>query len=191
MSHNTFFTADTHFGHKGMIEFLREDGTKLRPFSTIEEHDETIIQNWNNIIRPMDRVYHLGDCVINRRCLITLSRLNGRKKLIRGNHDLFSLEDYTPYFEDVYGVYVLKDVILSHIPVHPDCLTSRFGTNVHGHLHSKRVMERRPIFSGSLYEYIGHEYTIDPKYLCVSLEHTNFTPLSIDEVRHRIKNNAN
>lgn len=171
MSHNTFFTADTHFGHKGMIEFLREDGTKLRPFSTIEEHDETIIQNWNNIVRPMDRVYHLGDCVINRRCLATLSRLNGRKKLIRGNHDLFRLEDYTPYFEDVYGVYVLKDMILSHIPIHRDCLTTRFGTNVHGHLHSNKLN--------------------DHKYLCVSLEHTNYTPLSIDEVRQRIKNNAN
>lgn len=175
MSHNSFFIADTHFGHKGMVEFLKDDGSKMRPFTTIEEHDETLISNWNSVVRPKDRVYHLGDVVMNKRFLPTIARLNGRKKLIKGNHDVYSLKEYTPYFEDIYGVYVLKDMILSHIPVHPDCLKTRYGTNVHGHLHSNIVLQNN---------------LLNPKYLCVSCEHTNYTPISIDEVRAIIKSQS-
>ena len=134
-----WFISDTHFGHKNIITFKDNDGKLIRPFSSVEEMDEVMVNNWNSVVKPEDRVYHLGDVVINRKCLPIMNRLNGRKKLIRGNHDLFHLKDYTPYFEDVYGIYVLKDMILTHVPVHPDCLTHRFGTNVHGHLHSNVV----------------------------------------------------
>lgn len=182
MGHNTFFISDTHFGHKGMVEFLRSDGEKLRPWETIEEHDEAIIENWNKVVRPQDRVYHLGDVVINRRCLPILFRLNGRKKLIRGNHDIFKMSDYAPYFEDLYGVYVLKDMILSHIPLHPDCVTERFRHNVHGHLHSNVVMKTHHWDNDS------HDKSReqDHRYLSVCCEHINYTPISIEEVRSRL-----
>lgn len=174
-----FLISDTHFGHTNITTFKRDDGTPLRPFKTVEEMDETIIANWNNTVKPTDTVYHLGDVVINRRCLSTVGRLNGRKKLVRGNHDLFKLSDYAPYFEDVYGVYVLKDIILSHIPLHPACMTERFGTNIHGHLHSNRVM----CFSGG-----GR---IDKKYFSVCVEHINYTPISLEELRIKITEQQN
>lgn len=173
-----FLISDTHFGHANIITFKRDDGAPLRDFKSVEEMDETIIANWNNTVKPTDTVYHLGDVVINRRCLSTVGRLNGRKKLVRGNHDLFKLADYTPYFEDVYGVYVLKDIILSHIPLHRECLTERFGTNVHGHLHSNRVMRHSKL---------NEEYVIDKKYFSVCVEQINYTPISLEELRLKIK----
>lgn len=170
-----FLISDTHFGHIGVCKFLRGDGTKLRPWATPEEMDEALIQNWNATVGPKDLVYHLGDVVINRRCLPTVGRLNGRKRLIRGNHDTFRLNEYTPYFEDVLGSHQLDGMILTHIPIHPAQLR-RFGTNVHGHMHANRVEKDCGIVT-----------VVDPRYFCVSVEHTDYRPLSLEEVRARIE----
>jgi calcineurin-like phosphoesterase family protein len=89
-----FIISDTHFGHQNACKFLRKDGvTKLRPWDNAEEMDEALIENWNKVVKPNSRVYHLGDVVINRRALPTLYRLNGDKVLIKGNHDIFKLTD--------------------------------------------------------------------------------------------------
>lgn len=179
---NHFLISDTHFGHANIINFKRNDGTPLRPFKTVEDMDEAMVANWNKVVNTRDCVYHLGDVVINRRCLPIMARLNGRKKLIRGNHDLFKLSDYTPYFEDVYGCYVLADMILTHIPLHPDCITTRFGTNVHGHLHANVVMIK---------EHIGNNFfedEVDPRYMSVCVEQIDYTPISLEALRLRIKN---
>jgi calcineurin-like phosphoesterase family protein len=79
-----FLVSDTHFGHAGVCRFLRKDGTKLRPWENPEEMDEHMVKAWNETVRPNDKVYHLGDVVINRKALKTLGRLNGDKVLIRG-----------------------------------------------------------------------------------------------------------
>jgi len=166
----TFLVSDTHFGHAGVCRFLREDGTKLRPFDTPEDMDEFMIKAWNDRVKPNDKVYHLGDVVINRKSLKTLARLNGDKVLIKGNHDIFALEDYTTYFRDIRGYHVMNGMILSHIPVHADSL-ARFGTNIHGHLHANRVMK---------------DGVIDPRYHCVCVEHTDYAPILFEDVIKRI-----
>lgn len=178
MTGRTWVCADHHFGHRNILTFKRDDDTPLRNFSSIEEHDETIIENHNKLVHPNDRVYMLGDVVINRRNLPILSRLNGRLCLVRGNHDIFKLKDYLPYFDDIRAYVVQLDsdknkVIMSHIPIHPESL-GRWGINIHGHLHYNRVMRRQDDFS-------LHGDYIDPKYKCVSLEHTNFKPIEIHE----------
>lgn len=153
--------------------------------------NEALIENWNSVVKPGDLVYHLGDVVINRRYLnLVLPRLNGRKKLVRGNHDLFRLKDYTPHFEDILGVQVMSDCILSHIPLHPDSITTRFKVNVHGHTHSRNVLMKNP----HLGQYRHGEdidttsvSVPDPRYLCVCVEQINYTPISYDEVRNQIK----
>jgi len=86
--------------------------------------DEDMIEKWNNVVGPKDKVYHLGDVVINRKAIPTLARLNGDKVLIKGNHDIFKLSDYTPYFRDIRGYHVMNNYILSHVPVHPDSKSS-------------------------------------------------------------------
>ena len=89
-----FLVSDTHFGHAGVCRFLREDGTKLRPWDDPNEMDEEMVKRWNETVRPNDKVYHLGDVVINRKALKTLERLNGDKILIKGNHATSLLKIY-------------------------------------------------------------------------------------------------
>ena len=192
---NRFLISDTHFGHTNTWQkFTLPDGSPLRPFTSTEEMDETMVDNWNRVVRPQDTVYHLGDVVIARRNLETVKRLNGRKILIRGNHDIFRDKDYYEAgFEQIHGVRVFVDqFILSHIPLHPDCVGERFKRNVHGHLHGNRVM--RPYYSkrneydqdgfcvGKYDRIVGMEE--DPRYLSVCVEQINFTPVSFDEVEN-------
>lgn len=79
----TYFTADTHFGHKKVIEYCN------RPFSSVEEMNETLIANWNSRVGKNDVIYHLGDFAFlspsGMRSIF--DRLNGEKHLILGNHD--------------------------------------------------------------------------------------------------------
>lgn len=166
-----FLVSDTHFGHAGVCRFLRDDGTKLRPWDNPDEMDEEMIKRWNETVRPNDKVYHLGDVVINRKALKTLDRLNGDKVLIKGNHDIFRLEEYTKYFRDIRGYHVMNGMILSHIPVHEASL-GRFGTNIHGHLHANRVLRS---------DVKGVDF-IDNRYYCVCVEQTDFTPILFEDV---------
>jgi calcineurin-like phosphoesterase family protein len=177
MMPTTFLVSDTHFGHeKTCTVFKRADGSPLRPFSSAEEMDEEMIKRWNDRVRPKDKVYHLGDVVINRKFLSVLGRLNGDKVLIRGNHDIFKLEDYTPYFRDIRGCHVMNGMIFTHIPVHEESL-GRFGTNIHGHLHYQRVMKIK---------HKGAKPEVDLRYHCVCVEQTDYAPISLEEVNERI-----
>lgn len=172
-----FLVSDTHFGHLGVCRFTRNDGvTKLRPWDNPEEMDEEMIKRWNETVRPNDKVYHLGDVVINRKALKTLSRLNGDKVLIRGNHDIFRDDEYRVYFRELRAYHVMNGMILSHIPIHPDSL-SRFGTNIHGHLHANRVMYR-DLFNDELF--------LDNRYHCVCVEQTDFRPILFEDVIKKI-----
>ena len=180
-----FLTSDTHFGHAGVCHFMRNDGvTKLRPWDNPEEMDEEMIKRWNETVRPNDKVYHLGDVVINRKALKTLYRLNGEKVLIKGNHDIFRLDEYTPFFKDIRAYHVLNGMILSHIPIHEESL-ARFGTNIHGHLHSNRVMVHDIVnHNNGHVSYRGMK--IDPRYHCVCVEQTDFRPILFEDVVQRI-----
>ena len=166
-----FLVSDTHFGHAGVCRFLRNDGTKLRPWDSPEEMDEYMVEAWNKKVRPNDKVYHLGDVVINRRALKILALLNGDKVLIRGNHDIFRDTEYRHYFREIRAYHVMNGMILSHIPIHSDSL-GRFGTNIHGHLHSNRVMK---------------EGVVDTRYHCVCVEQTDFAPILFEDVIKRIE----
>lgn len=177
---SVFLVSDTHFGHAGVCRFTRNDGvTKLRPWTDPDEMDEAMVKAWNDRVGPNDKVYHLGDVVINRKALPILSRLNGDKVLIRGNHDIFKDEDYTPYFRSLRGYHVMNGMILSHIPVHPESL-GRFGVNIHGHLHANRVMV--PLATSGVVD------RIDPRYHCVCVEQTpDFAPILFEDVMARIR----
>lgn len=180
----TFVVSDTHFGHAGVCRFTESDGvTKIRPWTDPEQMDEDMVYLWNNTVRPGDKVYHLGDVVINRKALKILRRLNGDKVLIKGNHDIFRLEDYTPYFRDIRGYHVLNGYILSHIPVHQSNL-SRFGANIHGHLHTNRVKKIVGVdMNTGEFEYSNEN---DPRYHCVCVEQTQFAPILLENVFNSI-----
>ena len=180
-----FLVSDTHFGHAGVCRFTRADGTKLRPWTDPDEMDEAMIKAWNERVKPTDKVYHLGDCVINRKALKTLARLNGDKVLIRGNHDIFPDVEYREYFRELRAYHVMNGLILSHIPVHEASL-GRFGCNIHGHLHGSRV--RRPRSVNARSGEILYSDDIDPRYHNVSVEQLpNFAPILFEDVIKRIE----
>ena len=164
-----FLTSDTHFGHAGVCRFTHQDTTqKIRPWTDPQEMDEEMVKRWNETVRPNDKVYHLGDVVINRKALSILHRLNGDKVLIKGNHDIYRLGDYAKYFRDIRAYHVMDRLIFSHIPIHSGS-KQRFKGNVHGHTHSNFVLDEA-----------GNK---DPWYLPVSVEQTNYTPIALENIR--------
>ena len=180
-----FLVSDTHFGHNGVCHFMRSDGeTKLRPWDTAAEMDEEMVRRWNDTVRPNDKVYHLGDVVINRKALGIMRRLNGDKVLIRGNHDIFRDDEYRQHFRELRAYHVMNGMILSHIPVHEASL-GRFGVNIHGHLHSNRVVKPRGIDAKTGATLYSDE--IDPRYHCVCVEQTDFAPILFEDVVKRIE----
>lgn len=166
---NIFFVSDTHLGHSNILNFKRNDGTPLRNFANIIEHDEYIIKQWNSVVKKSSKVYHLGDVVMSHKNLYLLNRMNGEKVLIKGNHDKCKLSQYQPYFKDIRGSHQMDGVIMTHIPIHPESL-ARWGINIHGHLHYNRVLDQsgRP----------------DRRYFNVSMECLNdYTPISLEEIK--------
>ncbi len=79
----TWVTSDQHYGHGRIIELCQ------RPFSSVEEMNEALIENHNRIVRPGDIVWHLGDFSFLRleASRELLARLNGEHHLVLGNHD--------------------------------------------------------------------------------------------------------
>lgn len=137
----------------------------LRPFTSIEEMDETIIERWNAVVKPSDHVYHLGDVAMKQTTLALVARLNGHKRLVRGNHDIFKTRKYLDAgFDEIYGVRVLDNAIMSHVPIHPDSF-ARFRGNVHGHLHAN---------------------VLPLPYLNVCVEHTDYRPLAWEDIKAKL-----
>lgn len=172
MGKDVFLVSDLHFGHSKMYErpFLRPDGSRLRPWTSAAEADEAMIQNWNSTVSPGDKVYVLGDVAMSRPGLETVARLNGDKVLIAGNHDAKWEKDLYKYFRSVRSYWKLDNFVLNHVPVHPDSLDG-FNGNIHGHLHCHVVR----LSDGSP----------DPRYQNVSVEQTDYRPISFWEVKRR------
>ena len=174
MAKHTFLISDTHWGHGNILKFINSrTGIRIRPhWETTEEMDEDMIQRWNAVVKPTDRVYHLGDVAIARRHIATMARLNGDKVLIKGNHDIHKLPEYTAHFRDIRAYHVLDKCILSHVPVHTSQI-ARFKGNIHGHLHENRVMTL--------------DNQIDPSYFSVCVEHIDYTPIEFSEAIKRMQ----
>jgi calcineurin-like phosphoesterase family protein len=123
---NVWFTADTHLGHFNVVKYCS------RPWNTVEEMNDGLIERWNSKVKPGDTVYHLGDfCLTKRVDLIDgwLSKLNGTIRLVKGNHDQWTRrheqlenKDKIKWVKDyVERTFVVDDkkyrVIMSHFPM--------------------------------------------------------------------------
>lgn len=141
-----FFTSDTHFWHKNIIEHCD------RPWDTVEEMNEGLIERWNEVVGPHDTVYHLGDFSFGNLDKTTevFTRLNGNKLLVKGNHDGKAVcqqgwgwvKDYykikpKTIFEDFDGNprEVGRQIALCHFP-HESWENMHHGAwHLHGHCH--------------------------------------------------------
>ncbi len=176
---SVWFTSDTHFGHANILQYEPE----ARPFKTIEEMNETLVERWNSVVRDADTIYHLGDFCFGKANLDIADRLRGKKRLVMGNHDSYDASSYLLYFEKLYGVKYWKQCVLSHMPVHHNGLGSRWMLNIHGHLHSKAVVHDIDPYDDSMFSK-GDE---DRNYFNVSVERHNLTPIHSDIIMERIK----
>lgn len=161
---NVYFISDLHFHHPKILEFSGD----YRDGDTIEEHDQALIDKWNSTINKKDLVYVLGDVVLGKPDnLDILSELNGRKILIRGNHDdRFSTKEYLEHFEEVYGLLRYKGFWLSHCPLHPTELRGK--KNIHGHVHQNSIRD--------------YHHEIDKRYVNVCVEACNGFPVSAKSI---------
>jgi len=157
---NIFVISDTHFGHANIIKYCD------RPFATLFEMDEKIIENWNSVVKTEDIVYHLGDVYFGKNNPSNFAnRLNGRKRLVLGNHDNGKDEILHTMFEKIMVWRMFPDfgLLLTHVPVHHGSLENKVSKNVHGHIHDKVID--------------------DDRYINVSVEQINYTPINIESIR--------
>lgn len=143
-----YFTADTHFGHRRMLDYRRNEG---REFSAPWEMDEKLIKNWNEVVSDKDEVWHLGDFSFANwnRTVEIFEQLRGHKHLVYGNHDKANRNKYKELFESVqdYKHLVVQgsrwggsnkiEIMLLHYPMWR-WNKQRYGTiHCHGHIHNK------------------------------------------------------
>lgn len=170
-----YFISDTHFWHKGAL--LWNDG-KVRPqFENVYVMNETMISNWNNIISNEDEVYFLGDFAYKCSKLqaeTIFHQLNGKKHLIKGNHDYNLAASFINCWEsisDIKQIDIIKqngckqEIIMCHYPMVSWRHKEQGSWHLHGHMHGS--YDASNTFS---------------KRLDVSVESHNYTPWSLDEI---------
>ncbi len=155
-----YFIADTHFNHKNIIEYCK------RPFKDTLEMNEYIIEKWNSVVKDEDIVYHLGDVGFGTIEMLKdlIGRLNGKKILLRGNHDFKrGVNGWKEVgFCEVYKKKIeLGNLILTHAPIE---IVEDGKINVFGHIHDKTLDER-----------FNKE-----NHICVSCDVVDYTPKKIE-----------
>lgn len=164
----TWVYSDPHFYHRNIVTFTNYDGSPLRPWDDADVMTEEMIEFYNELVDDADRVYILGDVAFSPANMErSVGRLKGRKVLVPGNHDPTKMRRYFGLFDDVRGYVVKKGYIMSHIPLHPDCM-GRWKLNIHGHLHNNQIVDRADC--------------VDTRYRCVCVERTNFRPILLDKI---------
>lgn len=155
---NIWVISDTHFGHNNIIKYCN------RPFKSSEEMDQAMLDNWNSVVKDGDIVYHCGDFKFRNSSVIY--HLNGRKRLILGNHDIGKDPVLQKIFQKimVWRMFPEFGLLLTHIPVHEDTLNiNKCPVNVHGHIHDRLIK--------------------DSRYINVSVEQIAYKPIHIEELR--------
>lgn len=136
-----FFTSDLHLGHESIIQ-MRD-----RPFSNVEEMDNTLIQNINSKVGKNDKLYILGDISMHispEEANSLIRRIHGRKFLILGNHDVTGQKDecrYDPSLFEWVGFYKRistyeLNIVMMHYPMMSWPRMARGAVMLHGHIHS-------------------------------------------------------
>lgn len=192
-----WFLADLHMGHQRLIDGWADENGVTVPnsgprgqFPTVEAMFETIRDNARRVVQPGDKFWLLGDIALKDSALRLVAELPGETRAVLGNHDLARAKLYASVFKKVYGAKVLEGgFLLTHIPIHPNSLDRKsMQINIHGHLHEAVVTRLNDFYSidkdGS--EVWDERIEPDPRYVCVSCEQTNYTPISLDQIKARV-----
>lgn len=165
-----FILSDHHLFHENVMNFKKDDGSKYRPFWSLEEMHEVIVEKHNSIVKPGDHFYFGGDVTfkLNKEFNEIMRRMNGKKRLIVGNHDRFLTNThFTQHFEKImlWRGFKEQGFVFSHFPLKEGHF--RDGNwNAHGHTHWNMV---------------------EGPYSNVCCEPRNYYPVHIDEIAGEIK----
>lgn len=168
--HEKWFISDTHFFHANILKFTDDEGNPVRKFDNVHDMNEYMVKKWNSVVNPQDYIYHLGDVTFRYDGAFQelMSRLNGRKRLILGNHDKIKGNKLLDWFEKVelWKGFKEFDFTATHIPARLESL--RDGKfNVHGHTHQRK--------------------SPTDHHINVSVEVRDYTPVHIEELWKEIK----
>lgn len=162
----TFIISDTHFGHQNIIKFCN------RPFESVEEMDNVMIEQWNMVVSKGDTVYHLGDFGFGSKEQISdiVKKLNGNIRLIMGNHDAHSVKWYYDCgFNRVYDKPIIIDdfYVLSHTP---RTVGADIYAYIYGHVHNDNIYAN---------------YTENS--FCACAERIGYMPIEFDTIKNLMK----
>ena len=169
MTEKIYWTSDTHFGHKSILHL----GTG-RPFSSVEEMDEAMIARWNERVDWDDDIWFLGDFTFynSTKTSEVLSRLQGRKHLIWGNHDK-PLKNKLSFFESEQHYKEItvngQKIIMFHYPIESWHSVGQGSWHLHGHCHNNLPQT-------------------DMARLDIGVDGHDFTPWSFEEIARELKN---
>ena len=180
MTGNTWFTSDSHFFHTNIVKYCNrpwnsgvgEDGELIVTEKDVDNMNKALIERWNKVVGKDDIVWHLGDFCFGKKENITkiLPKLNGKIRLVLGNHDRHKLKFYYDAgFARVYDhpVVINQFVILSHAPL--EFVRGQFF-NVFGHVHDSSTYK-----------------TWSKDSCCVCVERHDYTPISWTEIEKHYK----
>lgn len=180
-----FFTSDTHFGHKHILDFCH------RPYRDVEEHDRALIDNWNSVVGVDDTVFHLGDFGFGGFPFWKQIReqLNGHIILIVGNHDWKNLTAGSKLLFDecISQARIIidgKTIYLNHFPFlcfsHANIETygKDYAIQLYGHIHSGPLSTSNDMTRCSI---------CYPTQYDVGVDNNNFTPISWNDVNTKIQ----
>lgn len=165
--------SDTHWNHVNILRFTDSNTGKLiRPdFKDVTDMNETMIRNWNSVVKPGDKVYHLGDVFFGSKDWFKQNwpRLNGSKRLVVGNHDDIKFLSAGGFFNKVmmWRQFTEFNILMTHVPLHELSLyrsksMDRPFLNVHGHIHQNK--------------------SPNGPYYNACVEMNNYTPINIEDL---------
>lgn len=148
------------------LHFIHEKVAALRGYNSVGEHDKELVDRINSVVRPNDTLIIAGDVTGGGSAGISvLDQIKCRnRRLVGGNHE-GNLARYAQYFISMHACFIRSHFIITHIPVHTSCM--RWQGNIHGHTHEKSIA--------------------DSRYLCISAEQINMTPILLDTAIEKIK----
>lgn len=175
-----FYISDWHYDHKNILAY---DG---RPFTSIEQMNQALIERWNSVVNPGDTVYVLGDMFWcdSEVAIPILDSLAGEIYLVKGNHDRCHIKQFTDKFVNVTEYMEIEDkgrnVVLCHYPI--PCFKKHFQGwyHLYGHVHNSfesNMMEHNKMLMQELYGHQCNMFNVG-----AMMPWMDYTPRTLDEI---------
>jgi calcineurin-like phosphoesterase family protein len=184
---NIWFASDYHFSHKNIIKYDN------RPFETVEEMNQVLIDNWNEVVGEKDVVFYLGDLSFDKNIENTkkiLKQLKGKIHFIMGNHDDDRIISNLGRFETVNDYVNLtvtdknapngkQQIMMMHFPILSWDKAHRGAWHIHGH-------EHHSFTNNSEYDWYYERKVVD-----IGCNGWDYKPVSYEELKTIMDNKDN